>query len=53
MDRQLRDTLVLSSNAERLGLDLLSYLAKVREALVEVEKLTVFGVIWRVDELED
>ena len=53
MNRQLRNALILSRNPKRLGLDLFPDLAKVREALVEVEELAVFGVVGRVDELED
>ena len=53
MNRQLANPLILPRNAERLRLDLLAYLAEIREALVEVEELAVFGVGGAVDELED
>lgn len=41
MDRQPRNAFVASSNAQRLALDLLADLAKVEEALVDVEELAV------------
>ena len=53
MNRQLGDALILSRDPERLSLDLFPDLAKVREALVEMQELTVFGIVWAVDELED
>ena len=53
VDGQLRDTLVLPSDPERLGLNLLANFAKVCKALVEMEELAVFGECRRLDALSD
>lgn len=44
MNRQLADTLVLTSDSERLLLDLFPYLVELREAFVNVQELAPFGV---------
>lgn len=55
MYRQLRDALVLASDAVRLLLDLAPDLIEIDKALVEVEELAPFSAVagGRVDQLEN